>query len=359
MKKTKFAVILIMMCMLLGFGGSSADTKVEAALTNVLKAPKAKAGTWVIHTGGYRYRYKKTGEYAKSKWLKIDGNIYYFRSTGYLQTGWLTYNKKKYYFNEQGVLQIGWLNYKGGKYYLSKYTGEALTGKKMIGTKYYYFSSSGVRQTGWKKIGSYYYYFYPSNGSMAVSTKIGSYYVDKNGRRTTKQSSSSETSSTQEKLGKVDFFVGDSRTVGLGIATGKSNKCIAKVGMGYDWFVKTAEPKLRSELKKKASATVVFNFGINDEHNYNKYIARYKKLIKDYPKAHFYFMSVNPFQTGYGWNCTTAGVKKFNSALKKAFPDKYIDSYTYLTKKGYSTVDGLHYTTSTYKTIYNYVLGKV
>lgn len=360
MKKTKFAVILALMCMMLGFGGGAEKTTVQAALTNVMKAPKAKAGTWVVQSMGYRYRYDATRKFAKSKWLKIDGNIYYFKSNGYLQTGWKTYNKKKYYFNEYGILQTGWKTINGKRYYLSKTTGAAATGKTKVGSKYYYFSSAGVKQTGWKKIGGYYYYFQPSNGSMAVNKKIGNYYVGSNGRRTTAKTTPSKKSPAKTtKTGKVDYFVGDSRTVGMGIATGKSSKCIAKVGEGYNWYVSTAEKKLKAKLKKKPTATVVINFGINDLGNYKKYIARYKKLLKAYPKAHIYFMSVNPFRTGYGWNCTTSGVKTFNKAIKNAFPNNYIDCYSYLVKKGYSTVDGLHYTTATYKKIYNFILTKV
>ena len=33
----------------------------------------------------------------------------------------------------------------------------------------------------------------------------------------------------------------------------------------------------------------------------------------------------------------------------------YIDTYTYLTKNGYSTRDGLHYDNKTYKSIYSYI----
>ena len=45
--------------------------------------------------------------------------------------------------------------------------------------------------------------------------------------------------------------------------------------------------------------------------------------------------------------------------MKNAFSTRYIDCYSYLVKKGYSTHDGLHYTASTYKKIYNFVVSKV
>lgn len=373
MKKTKFIVVLTLMCMLLGFGGVPGNEKVQAALTNVMKAPKAKAGTWIMKPKGYQYRYKATGKFAKNVWCKIDGSIYYFKSNGYLQTGWKTYNKNKYYFNSEGVLQTGWKTVNGKRYYLKKTTGAAATGKVKIGSKYYYFSSAGVRQTGWKKVGGYYYYFYPDNGSMAVNAKVGKYYVDKNGRRTSAGTSTVNNSdSALKKTGQVDYFVGDSRTVGVAVSVGGvsnketviSGKYIAKVGAGYSWYCSTALPKLKAKLKSKPSATVVLNFGVNDIDNYSKYITAYRKLIKAYPKARIYIMSVNPIGSKYTWgyySCSTmrSKVKTFNSKMKAAFPNRYIDCYTYLNKNGFSTTDGIHYTAATYKKIYKYILTKV
>lgn len=158
--------------------------------------------------------------------------------------------------------------------------------------------------------------------------------------------------------------MGDSRTVGLGSAVGISSKCIAKVGEGYDWFLSTGEAALKKKLKANPTATVVFNLGINDVANYNLYITRYKKLMQSYPKAKFYFMSINPIDKKYDWGWFTCSelqswIKKFNTALKKAFPNQYIDCNTYLTKNKFATVDGLHYTAATYKKIYNYILTQV
>lgn len=337
-----------------------------ASLTNVTKAPKAKKGQWVISSKGYRYRYTASKKYAKSVWLKINGEIYYFKSNGYLQTGWKTYNKKKYYFDNTGALVTGWKKIGNNKYYLWKKNGSAATGKVKIAGKYYYFTSAGVMKTGWRKIGGYYYYFSPSNGSMAVNTTIGKYRVDQNGRRVTAVDAATadptqpNNTITNAKTGKVDYFVGDSRTVGMGNVMKISSKCIASVGQGYSWYVSTAEPRLKSKLKKNPTATVVINLGVNDySGNTSKYVNRYKKLLKAYPKARIFFMSVNPIDSKYSGWCTNAGIQKFNAAIKKAFPDRYIDCYTYLKKKGFSTVDGLHYTTATYKKIYKYILTQV
>lgn len=105
---------------------------------------------------------------------------------------------------------------------------------------------------------------------------------------------------------------------------------------------------------------MVLNFGVNDHVNITKYINSYKKLLKAYPEANIYFMSVNPIDSKYtAGYVSNAKINSFNKKLKAAFPQRYIDVNSYLKKKGFKTVDGLHYTAATYKKIYNYVLSKV
>lgn len=370
MKKSKIILVLAFLFFAIGFGTITPGVRAEAAsLTNVMKAPKAKNGKWVVSSKGYRYRYNSTKKYAKNVWLKIGGEVYYFKSNGYLQTGWKNYKKKKYYFDESGCLVTGWKEINGKKYYLWKKDGSAATGKVTIAGKCYYFNNSGVMQTGWKKIGGYYYYFDPANGSMAVNTIVDKYRVDSKGRRTEAISTdtapaNSASGNTQTKNGKVDIFVGDSRTVGMGSATGTSSKCIAEVGQGYAWYVSTAEPKLKKKLKANPTATVVLNLGVNDIANYQNYISSYNKLMKAYPKATFYIVSVNPVDSKYDWGWVSCSkmkslIQTFNKKMKGAFPNQYIDCHTYLTKNKFATVDGIHYTVDTYKKIYNYILTQV
>lgn len=360
MNSKKKAILRLLCCLVCCVSILMLGRQAEAAtLKNVMNAPKASAGKLLKEEKGVRYRFTKSGNYAKSRWLKISGKIYYFKKDGYAQTGWKTYNKKKYYFSSEGKLQTGWKTIGGKKYYFWKskqeLSGSAATGLAKISSASYYFSSNGVMQTGWKKIGKYYYYFRPSTGKMAKSTTVDGYKIDKNGHRTGKASSNTSTDTTKGNS-SVQIWVGDSRTVGLGSVKGISSKCIAKVGAGYSWYVSTAEPQLKQKLKKNPEATVILNFGVNDIGNASKYVTKYKALVKKYPKAHFYFMSVNPIDSKY-----TAGyvsnsmIQSFNKKLKKAFPASYIDTYSYLKKNGFSTVDGLHYTSATYKKIYTYV----
>ena len=332
-----------------------------AAPENVMKAPKATAGKLITTQKGVRYYNTGTQTYTKNKWVKIKGKVYYFTSKGYAKTGWKTYNKRRYYFNKTGKLMTGWQTVGGKKYYLWKkrgnLSGSAATGKVKMSAGWYYFSGTGVMRTGWHKINGAWYYFSPSNGKMAVNTTVGKYRVDKTGKRVSAASQNTSQNTTPQKSGKVDYWVGDSRTVGLGNVMGISKKCIAKVGEGHNWYLTTAEKKLKKVLKKNPKATIILNFGVNDHVNVTKYIKSYKKLISDWPEANIYFMSVNPIDSKYtAGYVSNAKINKFNKKLKAAFPQRYIDTNSYLKKKGFKTVDGLHYTAATYKKIYNYVL---
>ena len=49
-----------------------------------------------------------------------------------------------------------------------------------------------------------------------------------------------------------------------------------------------------------------------------------------------------------------SGIASFNASLQSAFPDRYIDSYSYLMTYGVGTGDGVHYAGSTYAAIQDY-----
>lgn len=370
MRKSKVFLMIAFLLLAVGFGSIAPEAGVKAAkLANVLTAPKADEGQWVLSPNGYRYRYAQSGKFAKKAWLNIDGNIYFFRANGYLQTGWKAYGGRRYYFDGQGVLVYGcWEKVDGGKYYLSKTTAGALLGKKKVGGSYYYFDTrTGKMLTGWQKVGKYYYYFDESTGKMAVNKKIGKYYVDAEGRRTAAVSGATQTGEAAEQEEDTVIFVGDSRTAGMCTYVHTNcSTCIKKVGEGYSWLVSTAVPKLSAQLKKTPAASVVFNLGVNDIANYSSYIAKYKQLMANYPKAKFYFMSINPIDKKYdtwgyfgSYKKMSGWIKTFNKQIKAAFPENYIDTFTYLKKEGFSTVDGLHYTAETYKKIYEFAMEKI
>ena len=358
MRKQKKYVWGILVCLMLMLASSGIIGQ-AAAPENVMQSSKAASGKLEITRKGVRYYNNRTQKYEKKKWLKVKKNIYYFTSTGYAKTGWITHNGRRYYFDQKGRLLTSWQKIGKYTYYMWKskenLSGSAATGKVQIAKKYYYFSAKGVMESGWKKIAGYYYYFSPNTGQMAVNTTVGKYKVDANGRRI-----SSTSASNKKVRGKVDYWVGDSRTVGLGSALGISKKCIAQVGMGHSWYLTTAEKRLKKVLKKNPNATVVINFGVNDHGNIRKYIISYRKLVNSYPNAQIWFMSVNPIDAKYkAGYVSNKDIDRFNKKLKASFPDRYIDTNSYLKKTKFKTVDGLHYTAATYRKIYNYVLSKV
>ncbi|MGN0465466.1 MAG: hypothetical protein ACI4F9_03835 [Lachnospiraceae bacterium] len=309
-KKWMFYAIIFVFIMSFSLGGQKQQVKAATAV-NVMQSKKADSGKWVAKRKGYQYKYNKSGTYAKNVWRNIGGYIYCFKSDGYLQTGWKTYQGYKYYFNTQGKLV-----------------------------------------TGWQKISNYYYYFDKKSGKMVVNTVVDNYKIDKNGKR------GSKISSTNKK--DVDIFVGDSRTVGMSLAVGNEEKCIAKVGQGYNWFITDAQKSLETRLKKNPTATVVFALGVNDVHNVSKYIAKYKSLQKEYPKAKFFYLAVNPVNSNYKNHASlTPKILNFNKNLKAEFKEKYIDTYNYLIKEKFESRDGLHYSNSTYNKLYKFILDEV
>lgn len=143
------------------------------------------------------------------------------------------------------------------------------------------------------------------------------------------------------------LFVGDSRTVGLdACVSGISSK--VKVGAKVDYL-----QSILSDVTKTRKKNVIFNFGVNDLGNINKYITVYKSLPKDFIKNNnVIIMSVNPTDgSKYGsWN---TDIDKFNAKMKKNLPSgvKYLDTNSTLKKEGFSTRDGVHYKEVTYKRI--------
>ena len=386
----------------------------EAATNYITQAKKNKitSGKFVKTAKGIRYQ-TKNGAYLSGKWVSIEGKIYCFGSDSYAETGWFTYKKMTYYADGQGRVYVSrWLTKDGKKYYLksngirasrewvklkNKYYWFASSGvmasgcQVSSGGKYYYVGPDGVRKTNcWvtQKNQRYYfgkngvryqnkwikykgkYYYLQKNGVMAVSCWVGDYYVDSSGaRKTSCQVDGYYLDSSGKRIKALKFsgkylIVGDSRVVGMDSAVSTSQtKFIGKVSMGYSWMKSTAVPKVKQYLAGNSKLKVVFGFGINDLGNISSYISYYSVLLKQYPDTEFYFLSVNPVNeklaSGKGYSVKNSAIKKFNSKLKSAFGTKYIDTYTYLTKNGFSSVDGVHYTEDTYLKLYQYIVNKI
>ena len=67
---------------------------------------------------------------------------------------------------------------------------------------------------------------------------------------------------------------------------------------------------------------------------------------------------MNPVNDGMASSCgyfiNSDMVVSFNSVLQQAFPEAYLDVYSYLQQNGYGTSDGVHYDVGTYLVIQEY-----
>ena len=151
-------------------------------------------------------------------------------------------------------------------------------------------------------------------------------------------------------------YIGDSRTVGLNNIIGMSNLpdtyVIAKVGKGYNWYVKTGSTELQ-QIKAEHphdNWIYIFNLGVNDLGNLEKY----KVLIDTLEtEATVYIVSVNP-TVDSKTRVKCSSIETFNSGLASV-ADNYIDTYSYLKANGFTANDGLHYKKDTYQVIYTLI----
>lgn len=337
MMRWKRGEILLLLALLLCLG---AGEKAQAAdegypLIAAVKAQPAQAGKWIKNKKGYRFRYTDSGKYAKNTWLAVGNKIYFVNKKGFRVTGFKKYKKSAYYLDRKGRLVTGWQAIEGERYYFSKETGAMSTGWNKIGKKQYYFSEQGV---------------------MQKNLWIGDQFVGRKG--------------CLQKAKRI--FVGDSRTVGLQEAVKSSDLYIAKWGQGYEWFVRTGRTKLEKALKEYPYSAVIFNLGVNDMGNVESYVREYQELQADYPKARFYFMSLNPVEetflraSGYSGR-DNASIEVFNNRMSQVFGSFYLDTYHWMIGQeyvldlshGHGTTDGLHYIDIVYQMLYGYVVSRV
>lgn len=168
---------------------------------------------------------------------------------------------------------------------------------------------------------------------------------------------------TEGAAGHSFIFVGDSRTAGMATAVKAhepSDTCrfIAKEGEGYEWLKNEGTSELAAALSETPDTTVILNLGVNDITEADAYISYYKQLFASYPDTDFHLMSVNPVSDDCP-TVTNAAIDAFNQKIKAAFPDEYLDVYNYLLTGDFSTVDGLHYTDSTYLSIHYYLAQRI
>ena len=152
------------------------------------------------------------------------------------------------------------------------------------------------------------------------------------------------------------IWVGDSRTVGMSLYI--SMTYLAKSSMGLEWFKTVA-----NELYDLEGYNIILNFGINDMHNINGYINFYNNMpAQVFEKNKIFIMAVNPVdearEAETGYLAQNSMIEWFNQNMKANIRNDidFIDTYEYLTKTGFDTVDGVHYDGNTYIKIYNFMV---
>ena len=187
------------------------------------------------------------------------------------------------------------------------------------------------------------------------------------------KNNSQTTISTQTRI-----FVGDSRTVGMCIAAGAgdyascssapyvsgNNIFIAKEAKGLSWF-KAMQSTIDSKITSKTS--IIIMMGVNDVGNSeksgltaaNKYINYLNDTISSWldKGVKVYFVSVNP--VGNAKYVTNAAIESFNSKIKNYSKIRYIDTNNKISyPSNIYDNEGLHYSNSKYKEIYNYIMSR-
>lgn len=151
------------------------------------------------------------------------------------------------------------------------------------------------------------------------------------------------------------IFVGDSRTVGMQSAVGGNDTWSGKVSAGLDWMKSTGVPNIEGNIGNGTG--VVILMGVNDLYRPSSYLSYINKKANSWASsgAHTYFVSVNPTDGSY--SNLNSDIDSFNQQMKSKLNSNitYIDTNSYLKSTGFSTTDGLHYTSDTYNKIYNYI----
>lgn len=153
------------------------------------------------------------------------------------------------------------------------------------------------------------------------------------------------------------ILVGDSRFVQMQANVG-DNSCtwIAESGKGYTWFEEKAIPRIDGCVGR--GSKILINLGVNDPGNLQKYITLVNAKAAEWTAvgATVYYASVNPvWENPY---VTEEQVEYFNAQMQNGLSADihWIDSHSYLISVGYRLVDGLHYSSETYQTLYAYFM---
>lgn len=147
------------------------------------------------------------------------------------------------------------------------------------------------------------------------------------------------------------LFVGDSRMV-FWYTWGLYGEYIAESGQGLNMIYDNYD-----EITSYRDYNIVFNLGANQWWSGGEYV----DLLNSFPEEfiqnnHLIVMPVNPTDGRFYW--MNDKFDNYNSIVKEYLRDEYeyIDTANYMKNNGYSTADGLHYTTNQDYIIYNFLM---
>ncbi len=150
---------------------------------------------------------------------------------------------------------------------------------------------------------------------------------------------------TEAKEDRNYIMVGDSRTVGMQDLLPEEIQVIAEVGRGYNWLSNTVDQDLKSEITD--NTTVLFNLGVNDLGNINKYMEYLDDLKSEFPETEIVCMTVGPVGKT---TVTNDQILSYNQVIRQS-DYEILDVNDALNEAGFGTVDGLHYNRETYQKI--------
>lgn len=171
-----------------------------------------------------------------------------------------------------------------------------------------------------------------------------------------------QSTTTVVPVTKKLIFVGESRTVGMQSAVGdlgKNDVWISKTSTGLDWLKTEGISSIYNQITDGSHIFILM--GINDLYNVDNYVSYINGLVSTVNSkgGKLYFVSVNP--TNRSADYLNDDIDQFNLKLKNGLSSyvKYIDTNTFLMNNGFSSNDGVHYTTTTYKQIYTLIKGSI
>ncbi len=152
-------------------------------------------------------------------------------------------------------------------------------------------------------------------------------------------------------------WIGDSRTVGMkGAVSGGNDVFIAESGQGYNWFMSTGLNQANAQLQD--GDTIVFNLGVNDISNADRYLSKLNELANGAWKGKdIIFMSINPVDDAKSRYVKNSDIESFNQKMKAGLDSKikYVDTYSNIKNNLKTDSEGIHYDNDTYNQIYDIV----